>query len=70
MPESITDIIKKEFDEREKITLKELYELLSKNPNIGVDHSKLKHRIRSTLYSLKHSNNIKRVGEATYEKIS
>ena len=61
-------IIRDMFEENEELTLRDLYEDLSKNDDIDIDASTLRHRIRSSLFSLKQSGHIKRVSDATYKK--
>lgn len=69
MSESITDIIRNEFNKNDEITLEELYDILAKNPIVKhLDSRKIKHRVRSTIYSLKKGNSIIQVGKATYKK--
>jgi hypothetical protein len=54
------------FVEQNQITLKDIFQELSKNPNIDLPENILQHRIRSTIYSLKKSGEINRVGNSTY----
>lgn len=68
MREGIADIIRSEFNKKNTLTLSELYEIVSKNPNLNIDPSKIKHRIRSTIYSLQQSNEIARIERNTYKK--
>ena len=69
MSESITDIIRNEFDKNDEVTLDELYNVLAKNPIVKhLESSKIKHRVRSTIYSLKKGNSIVQIGKATYKK--
>lgn len=66
---SLIDIIRKEFDSGNEITLQEIYEKISKNPEITITPDKIRHRIRSILYHLKKTNKIIRTKEATYKKV-
>ena len=68
MANSFSQRVRSEFEKGEELTLDELYEILSKNPLLKVDPSKLKHRIRSTIYSLQKANEIVRLRDATYKK--
>ncbi|MBI3639046.1 MAG: hypothetical protein HY223_01900 [Thaumarchaeota archaeon] len=67
---NITNVIRKEFDDGEQVTLDELYEAISTNPEIQIDEDKLKHRVRSTIDSLLRTKQIERITKATYQKIS
>ncbi len=69
MTQSITDIVRSEFKKGTEVTLEQLYHILSQNPKIQkLEPNKQKHRVRSTIYSLKKSNDIIQVGKATYKK--
>ncbi len=56
------------FSEKDKLTLKEMYNEISKNPNLEWSEQKLRHRIRSSIYSMKKSGEIIRVGDSTYKR--
>lgn len=62
-------IVRKAFENGEPITLTELYDMISKNPDAKVDPATLKHRVRSAIYSLQKSKEVVRVGGTTYKKI-
>ena len=47
-------------------TLVQLYDALDANPDVNLDGSVLKHRIRSALYGLKQANKVELVSKATY----
>lgn len=64
---SILKMIRAMFSEKDKLTLSEMYNELSKNPNLDWPEKILRHRIRSTIYSLKKTGEIKRIGDATYK---
>lgn len=66
---NLAEVVRAEFENKKQLTLEDLYKLLSQNSDINIEPSKLKHRIRSTIYSLQQSKKIKRVGGAIYEKI-
>ena len=63
---SFSSIIREMFNEQNQLTLKEIFQELSKNPNIDLSESKLQHRIRSTLYSLKKNGKINHIKNSTY----
>lgn len=65
---STLDIIRKIFEEKIELTLNELYEILSKNSKFTLSEGKLKHRIRSSIYSLKKNGEITRIKNSTYKK--
>ena len=60
--------VRKLFDEHNKLTIKEIQEVLSKDPEIEVPKNQLNHRIRSAIYSLHKNEEIIRVGDSTYRK--
>lgn len=62
------EIVRKVLENGNPITLTELYDIISKNPDAKVDPDKLKHRVRSTIYSLQKSKEVVRVGGTTYKK--
>lgn len=66
----IADIIRAEFNKGNELTLGDLHKVLLKHPEITIEHSKLGHRIRSTIYSLNKSNEIVRIGKSTYKKVN
>jgi len=68
MHASFMSLLRNEFDKGNAITLDYLYGLLAKNPDLKLNSSTLKHRIRSTIYALQKSNEIVRVAAATYKK--
>lgn len=70
MGTGFTEIVRKSFEKGDPITLIELYDMISKNPDAKVDPDKLKHRVRSSIYSLQKSKEIIRVGGTTYQKVS
>ena len=58
--------VKDEFMKNKTQTLEELYDTLSKNPEVSLEGTVLKHRIRSAIYGLKQANNVELVSKATY----
>ncbi len=62
-------LIRKMFDENKELTLKQIYDELEENSKIGITGNTLKHRIRSSIYSLKESSFVKRISAATYQKL-
>lgn len=66
---SLVGLIRDEFHKGNEITLTDLYNILSKNPDVTIEHYKLGHRIRSAIYSLQKGNEIIRVRDATYKKL-
>jgi len=69
MAESMIKLIRKMFDENNELTLKQIYDGLEENSNIEMTGNTLKHRIRSSIYSLKKGNSVKRIDAATYQKL-
>lgn len=69
MAESMVKLIRQMFDENKELTLKQIYDSLEENPKIEITGNTLKHRIRSSIYSLKKGNSIKRIDAATYQKL-
>ena len=68
MQTSFVKLIRNEFNKGKELSLDQLYSILSKNPDMKLTPSILKHRIRSSIYSLQQNNEITRVGEARYKK--
>ena len=68
MAESMIKLIRKMFNENKELTLKQIYDGLEENSNIEMAGNTLKHRIRSSIYSLKEGNFVKRITAATYQK--
>ena len=61
-------ILMKELDEKQTITLQEIYKILETQlPEI--DKKKRNHKVRSLLDQLRRTNSVKRVGPSTWEKI-
>ena len=59
-------LVKEEFRKNETRTLAQLYDTLSSNPDISLEGTTLKHRIRSAIYGLKQTDKVKLVSKATY----
>ena len=59
-------LVKDEFAQNKTRTLAQLYDTLSSNPEISLEGTTLKHRIRSAIYGLKQSNKVKHVSKAQY----
>ena len=59
-------LVKEEFRKNETRTLAQLYDALSSNPEISLEGTTLKHRIRSAIYGLKQTNKVELVSKATY----
>ena len=59
-------LVKDEFRQNKTRTLEELYNTLSENPEVSLEGTVLKHRIRSAIYGLKQTNKVKLVSKATY----
>ena len=57
------------FDEKKQLTLNEIYDAFSKNPELKFQKDILQHRIRSGIYTLKKNGEINRVSDSTYAKI-
>ena len=69
MAESMIKLIRHMFNENKELTLKQIYDILEENPKIEITGNTLKHRIRSSIYSLKEGNSVKRIDVATYKKL-
>ena len=69
MAESMIKLIRHMFNENNELTLKQIYDILEENPKIEITGNILKHRIRSSIYSLKKGNSVKRIDAATYKKL-
>ena len=59
-------LVKDEFKKNKTRTLAELYDALSSNSEVSLEGTTLKHRIRSAIYGLKHTNKVELVSKATY----
>jgi hypothetical protein len=59
-------LVKEEFVQNNTRTLAQLYDALSSNPEISLEGTTLKHRIRSAIYGLKQANKVELVSKATY----
>ena len=62
-------LIRQMFDENKELTLKQIYDSLEENSKIEITGNTLKHRIRSSIYSLKKGNFVKRIDAAIYQKL-
>ena len=63
---TFANIVKEEFKQNGTRTLEQLYDTLSENPEVSLEGTTLKHRIRSAIYGLKQSNKVKHVTKAKY----
>ncbi len=68
MKTSFLSLVRSMFNEKEELTLYEIYEEISKNPKIQLSEGKLRHRIRSSLYNLKKNDEIKRISQSRYRR--
>ena len=59
-------LVKDEFRKNKTRTLAQLYDALSSNSEVSLEGTTLKHRIRSAIYGLKQTNNVKLDTKATY----
>ena len=59
-------LVKEEFRQNGTRTLGQLYDALSENPEVSLEGTTLKHRIRSAIYGLKQSDKVKHVTKAKY----
>lgn len=66
---STVDLIRDIFKEKDLVTLNELYEILSENPKFTLSKNQIKHRIRSSVYSLNKNGEITRIENSTYKKL-
>ena len=63
---TFANLVKEEFKQNSTRTLEQLYDTLSENPEVSLEGTTLKHRIRSAIYGLKQSNKVKHVTKAKY----
>ena len=63
---TFAQIVKEEFTEHKTRTLQQLYNTLDSNPDVELEGSTLKHRIRSALYGLKQAQKVELISKATY----
>ena len=66
IPLTFAKLVKDEFRQNKIRTLEELYDTLSENPDVPLEGTTLKHRIRSAIYGLKQANKVDLVSKATY----
>lgn len=66
---SISNIIRQEFSRKKRLTINELCIVINADPNIDSSKIDVNHRVRSSLYSMKKSGQIKWVADSTYEII-
>jgi hypothetical protein len=64
---TFAQIVKEEFTEHKTRTLQQLYNTLDSNPDVELEGSTLKHRIRSALYGLKQAGKVELTSKATYK---
>lgn len=65
---STLNLMRDIFKENEQVTLDELYDILSKNPKFTLSKEKMRHRIRSSIYTLKKNEEVMRIKNSTYKK--
>ena len=63
---TFANLVKEEFKQSKTRTLANLYNTLSENPEVSLEGTVLKHRIRSAIYGLKQANKVDLVSKATY----
>ena len=63
---TFANLVKGEFTQNKTRTLAELYDSLSENPEVSLEGTVLKHRIRSALYGLKQAQKVELTSKATY----
>ncbi len=63
---TFANLVKEEFKQNGTRTLEQLYDTLSENPEVSLEGTTLKHRIRSAIYGLKQSDKVKHVTKAKY----
>ena len=66
---STLSLLRDIFEKNEQLTLNQLYDILSQNPKFTLSEVKMRHRIRSSIYTLKKNGEIIRVKDSTYKKI-
>jgi hypothetical protein len=64
-----TEQIRKAFILKETRTLNELYKLILDEQESDIRYSISKHHIRSIIYSMKKTGEIKRIADSTYKKV-
>ena len=64
-----TDLVRCAFLSKETRTLDELYKLAQNDTDDNFRSAISKHRIRSTIFSMKKTGEIKRIGDSMYQKI-
>jgi len=66
----LSDVIRDEFEKNETQSLKDLFEVVQAHENYShLSPKNIKHKIRSTIYSMQQSNEIQKVGTALYKKV-
>lgn len=64
---SITNRIKKEFEKKDTLTLHEIYSILSQYEEVEHISSKMKHKIRGSIYNMKKGGDLELIDKATYK---
>ena len=70
MTSKLNDVIVDALSENDELTLKELYAIIDDNPDLDLQDSTRKHRVRSALYSLQQSKRVDRPSPRTYKLIN
>ena len=66
----LTDIMREIFDDSKVITLKQIYDIISKHPDVNLEPHVLPLRVRTTINYMIKNHEIKRIEKATYKKMS
>ena len=65
---NLTNTIRKLFSEKEILTLKQLYGLLSEQMTNSGDEAKFKHRVRAIIFSLYKNKELEHVEKGKWKK--
>jgi len=69
MASKLNIVILDAFEEKNELSLKELYEIITEHPEFTWELSVMKHRVRSALYNMQQFNKIVRSGNSIYKKL-
>ncbi len=69
MTSKLDSVILAAFETKNELSLPELYEIISENPEFTWELSVMKHRVRSALYNMQKYNEVKRSGNSIYTKL-
>jgi len=69
MASKVTSMILEVLATKDEVTLNELYAVVGENPDLVWETSVMKHRVRSSLYSLQQANKVERSAAKTYKLV-